>query len=420
MHRSLPWRMKLLCLALCLAVQPAVAITILIDFKYDLPSNGGSNFFASGNPQGTTGGAQATAALNAAASFYSAILTDTFDAITIPLPYPSNFPNSTSKKTWSWQQRFQHPSDSNPNEVQVPNPTVNADQYVVYAGAQSLPGDTAGKGGPGGWFRPAPAESGSGGYTQGDANSIAAITANFDQLIAKRGEPSGFAGWGGTISFDNDGSTPWFFNHLGTPSGNVTDFYSVAIHELGHALGFGASTAWNALVSGSSFVGLKSENQNNGNAVPLSPDLGHWVAGKTSVVYGTATPQEAAMDLDLQNGTRKKLTALDAAGLEDIGWSLGPPPSLNGDYNSNGVVDASDYTAWRKRLNQNVTLPNDTTPGTVSAVDYTVWRTNFGKVASGSGSGTLLAVAEIPEPTSGIFAMTLALCVSLGRSTLRR
>ena len=106
--------------------------------------------------------------------------------------------------------------------------------------------------------------------------------------------------------------------------------------------------------------------------------------------------------------------------MQDIGWSLGPAPGVNGDYNNNGVVDAGDYAVWRKRLNQNVTLPNDTTPGTVTAADYTVWRTNFGKSASGSGSGTLLASGEVPEPASGLLALMLAMCVYFNRSTLRR
>ena len=42
-----------------------------IDYTYDLPASGGTNFFGSGNPQGATGGAQAKAALEAAANFYS-------------------------------------------------------------------------------------------------------------------------------------------------------------------------------------------------------------------------------------------------------------------------------------------------------------------------------------------------------------
>ena len=127
------------------------------------------------------------------------------------------------------------------------------------------------------------------------------------------------------------------------------------------------------------------------------------------------------MDPDLQNGTRKKLTALDAAALQDIGWSSGTSsPGVNGDYNNNGIVDAGDYAVWRKRLNQNVTLPNDTTPGTVTAVDYTVWRNNFGKSAAASGSGGLLVDGEVPEPASGLLAVMLAICIYLNRRTLRR
>jgi hypothetical protein len=71
-----------------------------------------------------------------------------------------------------------------------------------------------------------------------------------------------------------------------------------------------------------------------------------------------------------------------------------PPVVLAGDYNNNGTVDAADYVVWRKLLNQNVTVPNDTTPGTVTQADYTVWRANFGRsVTPGSG-------ANIPELTA--------------------
>ncbi len=39
-------------MALCAAAQPAAAITIAVDYTYDLPANGGTNFFGNGNPQG--------------------------------------------------------------------------------------------------------------------------------------------------------------------------------------------------------------------------------------------------------------------------------------------------------------------------------------------------------------------------------
>src|SRR4051794_38767773 len=95
------WRIFLL--VLFLGARPATAFNITIDYTFDLPANGGNNFFGSGNPQGLTGGIQAKAALEAAATYYSTILTDTFDPITIPPPYHSSALGSTGVVTWSWQ-----------------------------------------------------------------------------------------------------------------------------------------------------------------------------------------------------------------------------------------------------------------------------------------------------------------------------
>ena len=86
MHLQRLWRMRLLCVGLCLAAQPAAAITIQVNYTYDT-----GNFFGNGNPSGATAGAQAKAALEAAASFYSAILTDSFSVIQTPAPFHSSF-----------------------------------------------------------------------------------------------------------------------------------------------------------------------------------------------------------------------------------------------------------------------------------------------------------------------------------------
>ena len=103
------------------------------------------------------------------------------------------------------------------------------------------------------------------------------------------------------------------------------------------------------------------------------------------------------MDPDVQNGTRKRFTELDAAAMKDIGWEVIPLAGPSGDYNNNGVVDAADYIVWRDRNNQSVTLPNDTTPGSVTGSDYTVWRANFAR-AQGTGSAASLVAA--PEPAA--------------------
>lgn len=71
------------------------------------------------------------------------------------------------------------------------------------------------------------------------------------------------------------------------------------------------------------------------------------------------------------------------------------PPSLLGDYNGNGKVDAADYVRWRN--------------GGIGT--YAEWRSHFGQTAgSGSftGSGDRLSpagISAVPEPNSMLYAL---------------
>jgi hypothetical protein len=102
---------------------------------------------------------------------------------------------------------------------------------------------------------------------------------------------------------------------------------------------------------------------------------------------------------------------------------------LAADGNGNGIVDAADYTIWRKISQATATMSGDYNQnGTVAAADYVVWRkglgttytqadydtwrSNFGTVSPGigAGSGPALPSAEplpaaVPEPASLVLAM---------------
>jgi hypothetical protein len=78
------------------------------------------------------------------------------------------------------------------------------------------------------------------------------------------------------------------------------------------------------------------------------------------------------------------------------------PPGLTGDYNGNGKVDAADYVVWR---NTNINGP----------AGYTDWRANFGK-PPGSGSGSGLTAAGVPEPSAAALCLIAIVCCFRNRS----
>jgi len=78
------------------------------------------------------------------------------------------------------------------------------------------------------------------------------------------------------------------------------------------------------------------------------------------------------------------------------------PPSLTGDYNEDGTVDAADYIVWRKTLGSSTNLAaNGDNTGlshnVIDQADYVVWATNFGQSQEGSGS------AQVPEPAGIVY-----------------
>ena len=83
-------------------------------------------------------------------------------------------------------------------------------------------------------------------------------------------------------------------------------------------------------------------------------------------------------------------------------------PTLFGDYNANGIVDAADYTVYRHTLGQTGTglAADGNGNNQIDGGDYNVWRANFGQ-PPGSGSGAS-ANAAVPEPSTLVLLMLAA------------
>lgn len=78
-------------------------------------------------------------------------------------------------------------------------------------------------------------------------------------------------------------------------------------------------------------------------------------------------------------------------------------PTLPGDYNADGVVNAADYAMWRDVLGSSVELANDAIGGEIGMEQYQNWRSNFGAAVAQSAHRH-----GVPEPSAiALFALSL-------------
>lgn len=260
------------------SLEPRVLLSVAFRLDYSYDANG---FFDD---------AARREVMEAAADYVGSLLNDSLTAI---IPSGGN----------SWRIQFNDPATGAAAEVN--NPVINADELLLFVGGRDLGGDTLGLGGAGGW----------------QASGSSAFLLN----IEGRGQ-SGATGpdagqtdtslWGGSIVFDID--SPW---HFGVTTeglaGNENDFYSVAIHEIFHVLGFtdGTPAFFNLISPSNVFLGPASQAVSSDTELEAT-DFAHWREGLTSA------GQETLMDPTFTRGTRKLITPLDFAALEDIGWEL--------------------------------------------------------------------------------------------------
>lgn len=93
-----------------------------------------------------------------------------------------------------------------------------------------------------------------------------------------------------------------------------------------------------------------------------------------------------------------------------------------GDYNSDGAVDAADYTVWRDNFGVTGLLAfsgaDGNGDGDVSAEDYQVWHTNFGR---GYLDNTPVNIQSVPETCSlSLFTLTFGVAIVAIRPQLAR
>jgi hypothetical protein len=114
-------------------------------------------------------------------------------------------------------------------------------------------------------------------------------------------------------------------------------------------------------------------------------------------------------------GTSGAFSLLDLPSLASgLKWAITPGnvatfltvvSGLTGDYNGDGIVDASDYTVWRDSFGQTGSglAADGDNSGTVDLGDYDKWVLHFGEHSPGSGAASNGAV---PEPATIWLAIT--------------
>ena len=361
----------LIVLILCTVAPVEAAIQLQFDYSYDTYNVDG--FFADGSAARST--------LEAVGDFYASILGD--DLLGIYSNRSNHFDGYISKPDTG-------------DTLVLEDLDISADTVRIYVGSYDLGGNILGRAGPGGY-----SVSGS---TTWVTNAITRGEGSKDDVQGPTATE--FAPWGGSMSIDapptqTEPGTNWNLDHTAEPAYNESDLYSVMLHEIGHVLGLGTANSWENLISGTEFTGAAAVAEHGGPVAVT--DGAHWDTGTTSTVFTGDDSQDAAMTPSITTGTRKVFTALDVAGLDDIGWDI----AAYGDANLDGKIDDIDATIvatnWL-RPGATWSQGDFNSDGTVDDEDAALMAANW---QSTWGS----AAASVPEPSSAALLMSALVAI---------
>jgi PEP-CTERM motif len=327
-HAMIASGFKLLTLSLVIALSAARSqADIIADFTHD-------TFFA--------GHTAARNALQAAISDINAVLFSNFNQITAAQDSVTGVSGITTA-TFNHKFGYTNPTTGGPTiDYNGGNTAIAANEIRIFVGMQNLTGTILGQGGPG-----AIGFGLSGGGSPADWVQAVTNAQNASNAIYLRGgqgpviaQISGSSTLGGTTAnytlkygnsignlwFDrdtnNNGTTDtnteleafWHFDHTTAVASSKYDFYSVAVHEVMHAIGYGTSWTWDQKRSGTNWTGANVIGLlGSGNGV-VSSDGAHVASHLNSV-----------MNPSISNGQRKQITELDKAFLRDLGFITAVP-----------------------------------------------------------------------------------------------